>query len=118
MREVTGFLSALWTQSKWVLTSSGLAAGVLVYEHFAHAIQAIWFWPVLLVAFLWSSFRAWAHEHRTRRALEAASLGAAPQLLVEYDPPGIQHNPEHLRIRNVSTVPPTTFSLPRSRGLT
>jgi len=103
--EPAGFLSSLWGHSKWVLTSSGLAVAILVYEHFVHAVPATWFWPVLLVAFIWSAFRAWAHEYRARRDAESRLLGAAPQLLIEYDAPGVERHPEQLRVRNTSAVP-------------
>ncbi|SRR5713101_1496054 len=119
MARLIAFVGALWQHARWVLTSSGLAVALVAYEHFEHALPAAWFWAVLLVAFFWSAFLAWGHEHQAHRTIEeklvnaeakllstkAKLLDATPQLLVEYDGPGIQHNAERLRVRNTSNVP-------------
>ncbi len=105
VRDAGAYVAVLWRHSKAILTGSGLAVGILVYEHLAGTLSQFPFWLVILAAFFWASFRAWQHEKASANELRTRVRADAPTVIAQYDAPGIPRNPETLQLHNTSLTP-------------
>jgi hypothetical protein len=84
MKDLTGFLKAVWAEWITLLTGGSIVAVLGLWERLRSPIPPAAYWLVVLAFLVMASFRAWRQERHRATSAESRIFQGRPQVALEY----------------------------------